>query len=81
MKMVKFLYELIGWTGTILIILAYYLVSKGVVAGTDFVYQIINLLGAFLLGINVFIKRAWPALGLQIVWAIIAIWAIANMFF
>lgn len=70
--------QIIGWIGTFLIILAYVLVSFKKVAGDSRKYQIMNLFGALGVGINVFYQRAWPALVLEIVWAIIAIVILAN---
>jgi len=62
-----------GWAGTVLIVLAYFLVSNKYVDAENKVYQLMNLLGAIGVGINVFHKEAWPALALQVTWAIIAI--------
>ena len=65
--------QTIGWVGTFLIVLAYFLVSTKKVDGGSKTYQILNLLGAIGVGVNVFHQQAWPALTLQIVWGIIAI--------
>ncbi len=62
-----------GWVGTILIVLAYFLVSRQFLAAKSRVYQLMNLFGAIGVGVNVFNQEAWPALALQIIWAIIAI--------
>jgi len=59
--------------GTILIVLAYFLVSRQYVTGKSKIYQLMNLFGALGVGVNVFHQEAWPALALQITWAIIAI--------
>lgn len=67
-----------GWIGTILIVLAYFLVSYRKVSGTSKIYQAINLFGAIGVGINVFYQQAWPAVALQIVWGIIAIIALMK---
>lgn len=63
----------IGWLGTILVIYAYYLVSTKRVDGNNTRYQLLNLLGAVCVGINVFHQHAWPAVALQIIWGIISI--------
>ena len=65
--------QIVGWVGTFLIVLAYFLVSYKKVDGSNKYYQLINLFGAVGVGINVFYQHAWPALALQIVWGIIAI--------
>ncbi len=67
-----------GWIGTALFVLAYYLVSSGKLEATGSRYQWMNLIGAFCLGANVFYEKAWPALGLEIIWATIAIGALIG---
>ncbi|MFA6514867.1 MAG: hypothetical protein WCT42_01210 [Candidatus Paceibacterota bacterium] len=69
----------IGWVGTFLIILAYFLVSNNKIKADSKGYQLINLFGAIFVGFNVFHQQAWPALVLQIVWAIIAIVSITKI--
>lgn len=64
---------MIGWIGTFLIVLAYFLVSTKKVDGQSKSYQTLNLLGAIAVGVNVLHQHAWPALALQIIWGIIAI--------
>ena len=65
--------QIVGWIGTLVIIIAYLLVSYKKVEGSNKYYQLMNLLGAIGVGINVFFQKAWPALTLQIAWGIIAI--------
>ena len=65
--------QIFGWIGTAVIIIAYLLVSYKKVDGSNKYYQLMNLLGAACVGLNVFYQKAWPALTLQIVWGIIAI--------
>jgi hypothetical protein len=72
------LIEILGWIGTILILLAYFLVSNKKVSGDSTVYQLMNLLGVIGVGVNVFHQRAWPAVALQVVWGIIAIFALIK---
>lgn len=64
--------HIIGWLGVLLLLLAYFLISSKKVSGHGHIYQILNLLGAIGVGINVFYTRSWPALALQIIWASIA---------
>ena len=65
--------QIIGWIGTFLIVLAYFLVSTKKVDGQSKSYQTLNLLGAIAVGVNVLHQHAWPALALQIIWGVIAI--------
>ncbi len=65
--------EMAGWVGMFMVVLAYYLDSNKKIDSGSKIYQTLNLLGAIGVGINVFHQQAWPALILQIVWAMIAI--------
>lgn len=70
--------QIIGWVGTFLIVLAYFLVSNNKISADSKRYQLINLFGAIFVGFNVFHQQAWTALALQIVWGIIAIISIIK---
>lgn len=74
------LFQIVGWVGTFLILLAYLLISLKKMSADSKLYQLMNLLGAIGVGINVFHQQAWPALGLQISWGIIALIALIRMF-
>ncbi|NIA02296.1 MAG: hypothetical protein GWP15_02850 [Nitrospirae bacterium] len=71
--------ETVGWMGTVLIVLAYFLISNAYVVGDSFVYQLMNLSGAVFLGISLVVKKAWPALTLQVIWSVIAVWALVTI--
>ena len=71
--------QTIGWIGTILIVVAYFLVSNNKISATSKRYQLLNLLGAIGVGFNVFHQSAWPAFALQVVWAVIAIIALIKI--
>lgn len=73
------LIDILGWTGTTLFVAAYYLVSNGKLAASGKAYQLLNLVGAAFLGVNVFYKQAWPALALEVIWALIAGLALLKM--
>jgi len=65
--------QTVGWIGTLLVVLAYYLVSTKKIDAGSRSYQYLNFFGAIGIGINVFYQSAWPAFVLQITWAIIAV--------
>jgi len=65
--------QILGWIGTALIVNAYFLVSRQYLSSQSRAYQLLNLLGALGVGVNVFYQQAWPVLALQIIWAVIAI--------
>lgn len=62
-----------GWIGMVLILVAYYLVSVKKVSGQAYIYQLLNFFGALGIIWNTFAQRAWPAMILNVVWAIIAV--------
>lgn len=65
--------EIIGWFGAFCILLGYFLVSTKKVKGDASSYQVINLLGGISLIINAYYNHAWPLVGLNFIWIIIAI--------
>lgn len=65
--------EVIGWTGTFLIVLAYYLVTSEKLKPTSDTYDWMNLTGAIFIATNVFSNQAYPALALQLAWGFVAI--------
>lgn len=70
--------NILGWFGVGLIILAYALVSWKKLKPTGKTYQLMNLVGSIAYGIYVYWLQAWAAAALQLVWAAIAIAAIAK---
>lgn len=75
------LIEIIGWTGSLLVIMAYILISSKKIQSDSLVYQFMNLFGALFLGINVFYEQAWSVLPVQITWGLVAIIALAKKYF
>jgi|688.fasta_scaffold952531_1 hypothetical protein len=74
----NFLIQVIGWSGTILVVMAYVLVSNKKVSSTSTTYQWLNLLGATGIGINTFFLHAWPSFALQLIWGGVAIAALIK---
>ena len=67
-----------GWIGMLLIVGAYFLISRKTITSQSSIYQLMNLFGAIALGINVFYLESWPALALNVVWATIAIFTLIK---
>lgn len=68
--------EFIGWFGAGILVLAYFVVSaRGKPPGPDF--HIMNGLGAIALIINGAVHDAWPSVGLNIIWLLVAAGALA----
>ena len=75
----KIFSQFFGWIGTAFILTAYLLISNNYVAGNNAYYQAMNLVGAIGVGINVYYRRAWPAVILQVVWGLIALITLIRM--
>jgi hypothetical protein len=67
-----------GWIGAILILVAYALNSSGKLESRSLLYQWMNILGAIGLIINSGWNRAWPSVGLNVVWFCIAVHAVTR---
>ncbi|MDR1196908.1 MAG: hypothetical protein LBL08_01355 [Candidatus Nomurabacteria bacterium] len=71
--------DIIGWIGAFMLVLAYLLISFGVLGSETVWYQILNILGAgglLFLGI---VRHAIPSAFTNIVWVVIGIVAIINI--
>ena len=77
MSQVAFM-DLLGWVGTILYLIAYYLVSIKKVEGDSLSYQSMNIVAGILLVINTFYWRAYPSLGLNAAWILIGVFTLSR---
>jgi hypothetical protein len=75
----KIIDEALGWYGTFAILLAYALVSLGIISSQTFIYQILNGTGALGIVYISFKKRAYQPGILNIIWAIIALIALIKL--
>ena len=73
--------EIIGWYGMMGILGAYVLVSFGMIEGQSFVYQFLNITGAFGLFWIAWKKRVYQSVALEIVWIGVGIVALFEIFF
>ncbi len=62
------LYDTLGWIGTILYLAAYALISAKKLEGDSWTYQGMNIVAGILLVVNTYYLRAYPSLGLNVVW-------------
>lgn len=76
--MERIIIDVIGWTGTILYLLAYGLVSAKKVESDSWVYQGMNLIAGTMLIINTVYLQAYPSVGLNIAWVGIAVVTLAS---
>ena len=80
MKNKNILFEIIGWAGSFLILLAYAMISIGKWNSEQLVYQGCNLMGSVFFIIYTVYKKTYPPAILNTIWAIIAIIALIRMF-
>ena len=74
----KFLIDVLGWTGSILYLLAYALVSLRKTEGDSVLYQGINIIAGLLLVIYTLSLGAFATTGLNAVWVAIGIFTIVR---
>jgi hypothetical protein len=74
------IYDVIGWIGAILILLAYFLVSTKKLSPTAKGFQLLNLFGAIGIVVNSLHYRAFPSAGLNAAWTLIAIYGLVKFF-
>lgn len=68
--------DIVGWIGVVLIIGAYLLNSIGKASSTGFWYQVANVVGAIMIGVNSYVQHAYPSVSVNVVWALIGLYAI-----
>jgi hypothetical protein len=72
------LINMLGWTGSVLYLLAYALVSLKKTEGDSLLYQGINIIAGTLLVIYTFSLGAFATTGLNVVWVAIGIFTIGR---
>jgi len=73
------LFEIAGWIGVALLIIAYFLLSTERVKNS-YLFQWLNIVGAFGLLLAALEKDNYPTVGLEIVWMLIGAYAIFKLF-
>lgn len=63
--------DVVGWIGSILLVIAYWLVSQNKVKAQSIKYQSLNIIGSLMLIINTFYYKAFPSTALNVIWIII----------
>jgi len=67
------LFEVVGWAGAVMVLTAYWLVTR---FGTSALYHVLNLTGAAGLLVNALHHGALPSTAVNVVWIAIAIWGL-----
>jgi hypothetical protein len=71
-------FDTIGWTGAALLLVAYAMVSSKKLEVDSTAYQLLNIIGSVFLVANTIFYRAYPSSFVNVIWAGIAIFAIAT---
>ena len=74
----ELLIDILGWTGSILYLLAYALVSLRRTEGDSLLYQGMNILAGTLLVVYTFCLRAYATTGLNAVWIAIGVFTLGR---
>ncbi|MBV6644082.1 MAG: hypothetical protein KI790_01455 [Cyclobacteriaceae bacterium] len=74
----KLLVDMVGWVGSIEVVLAYALNSSQKLNAKSIWYQFLNLTGALFLIINTYYYQAYPSTFINLVWVVIAILALIR---
>jgi hypothetical protein len=77
MKLQTFV-SIAGWSAALLILGAYSLLSFGKIQARSWVYQLMNIVGAAGFIVNCAYNNAWPSVALNVVWMLIAIYALRR---
>ena len=70
--------DILGWIGSVEVILAYALISNEKVHGKSVSYQLLNLTGSIFLTANTVYYRAYPSTAINFVWMVVAIVALIQ---
>jgi hypothetical protein len=76
----KVLIDVLGWIGSIEVILAYGLNSYQKIKSDSLLFQLLNLTGGIFLIINTIYYGAFPSTFINVVWVVIATLAITRIF-
>ena len=71
--MTNILIDSIGWIGSCILILAYWMNSKGNIDAQSYRYQFLNVIGSLLLIVNTIFYGAYPSSAVNIIWVFIGI--------
>ena len=74
----KLIIEILGWTGSVLYLLAYALVSLKRTEGDSLLYQGINIFAGTLLVVYTLYLGAYATTGLNAVWVVIGLFTLGR---
>lgn len=78
---IKLIINILGWTGSVLYLLAYALVSLKKTEGDSVLYQGVNIIAGSLLVIYTLSLGAYATTGLNVVWVAIGLFTLGRKWF
>jgi hypothetical protein len=69
----------IGWTGAILLVGTYFMLTKGKLNSETKIYQQLNLVAAFMLGWSAISYGAWFSVALNLFWVLVSIYGLIKI--
>ena len=76
----KIIIDIIGWSGSLCVVLAYALLSIHKLNARSKLYQLLNIIGSFCLIINTLFYTSYPSTFINVVWLVIGIFALINIY-
>lgn len=70
--------EIVGWTGSVLLIGAYFLNINGKIKSTSIAYILCNIIAGVLFSIYTYAHHTFPNMVVNVVWVIIAVVALLK---
>ncbi len=71
--------QTLGWFGTTMFVIGYWLVSTGRVSGEGLVFQGLNIGGSIGLGLAAFGGRVWASVALNLIWLAIGVPVVVRL--
>lgn len=71
--------NIIGWLGTILVLVAYFQVNQNKWSADSKIFQTCNLFGSTALIYKAYTNAVWPSAVLNLFWALIALTALFKL--
>ena len=73
MSIERLIVDGLGWSGAIILVVAYFLVSHGKWPGDSVKYNGFSIAASLLVGLNALYHGAIPSVGLNVIWMLIGI--------
>ncbi|MEZ5275982.1 MAG: hypothetical protein R3F07_06360 [Opitutaceae bacterium] len=73
MSIERLIVDGLGWSGAIILVVAYFLVSHGKWPGDSVKYNVFSIVASLLVGLNALYHGAIPSVGLNLIWMLIGV--------